>query len=103
MKDFLKTSRFWTLYVVAAVALVWYFATDPNGGLETLSRLQWLAWMAVIPLPVYWLRKGLLQGFDARRLLEAAQQSPTGAGLAILGICMVTASLVIALSNFARM
>jgi hypothetical protein len=101
-KQFAKTSRFWIMWVGAVLVLLWYVLTDPNGGNETLSRLQWLAWFFVIPLPVYYIRKSLMQGANSRQFAAKALESPVGAGLVYLGLSLVTAALVLALSSLAR-
>jgi hypothetical protein len=40
----LRQCRLWIMWIAAAAVIGWYYLTDPDGGAETLARLQWLAW-----------------------------------------------------------
>lgn len=92
----IRSFRFWIMWVAAAFVVGWYFATDPDGGRETIQRLQHLLWLAVIALPVYLLRRVLVDG-RAIPAYRKALQSPVGAGMVYLGIAIVTAALVLVL------
>ena len=54
MNNIIRFVMFWLL---AVFVIAWYYFTDPDGGQDTIIRLQWLAWMLVISEPVYLLRK----------------------------------------------
>ena len=53
----LLSFRFWVMWAAAIAVVAWFFFTDPNGGAETLSRLQWLLWIVVVAFPVYLVRR----------------------------------------------
>ena len=102
MKTFFATHRFWTLLASALAVIGWYFVTDPNGGAETLSRLQWLAWIVVAAGPSYLLRRALMDGARSREAYNVAMQTPVGAGLVFLGLCILTGTLFMATAGQAR-
>lgn len=82
--------------------LAWYLATDPDGGAETIARLQWLLWLVVISGPVYLLRRALMDGARSEEAYRAAMRSPMGAGLVFVGLCLLTGLLFLALAGQAR-
>lgn len=43
-----KKHRFWMLWAASLAVLSWYWLTDPDGGAETIARVQWLAWLLVV-------------------------------------------------------
>ncbi|MBL8473804.1 MAG: hypothetical protein JNM98_18585 [Rhodocyclaceae bacterium] len=86
------------LWVLAVAVMAWYYFTDPNGGAETIARVQYLAWIFVASGPVYLLRRALLDGARSRDAFEVAMSSPTGAGLAFLGMSILTAVLFLSFS-----
>lgn len=102
MKNLFLTHRFWTLWASALAVLGWYFITDPNGGAETLARLQWLAWIVVAAGPAYLLRRAFMDGARSCVAFDKALESPTGAGLVFLGLCLLTGLLFLATASQAR-
>jgi hypothetical protein len=63
--------RLWVPWIAAVLVIGWYYLTDPDGGWETLLRLQWLVWLVVIAGPVYLLRRALfpnVRSKDAARM-----------------------------------
>lgn len=99
---FLRKYRFWVLWAAALAVVGWYWWTDPDGGAETLARLQWLAWLLVAAGPVYMLRRALMDGARSKYAFMKAMEHPIGAGLAYLGLCIVTAALFLAFAGQAR-
>lgn len=99
MLRILRNCRFWTFWVLAAIVLVWYYLTDPDGGIETLSRLQWMVWIFVFSGPVYLLRRALLDGSRSRDAFRKALEHPVGAGLAFLGMAILTGLLFMAFAS----
>jgi len=57
MIEKLTRCRLWVMWVAAIAVVAWYWLTDPDGGAETIMRLQWLAWLCVAAGPVYLLRR----------------------------------------------
>lgn len=84
----------------AALAVIgWYFLTDPNGGAETLSRIQFLAWIVVVAGPVYLLRRTFHPEARSGDAYRRAMESPTGAGLVFLGLTVLTGMLFMAFAG----
>ena len=95
----MRSSRLWVMWVAAAAVMAWYWLTDPDGGAETLARVQWLAWLVVVAGPVYLLRRALMD--DARSLAayRRAMETSTGAGLVFLGLALLTGLLFLAFAG----
>jgi len=94
--------RFGILWGAALAVVLWYWLTDPNGGAETLMRLQWLAWIVVVGAPVYLLRRAFHPEARSAAAYRRAMESPIGAGLVFLGLALLTGLLFIAFSTQAR-
>jgi len=84
------------MWVGAIAVLAWYYVTDPDGGVETLARVQWAAWIFVIAGPVYLLRRALLDGSRSRDAFRRSLEHPIGAGLSFLGLAILTGLLFLA-------
>lgn len=95
----LKSFRLWVMGLAAAAVLGWYFVTDPNGGAETLSRIQWLLWIVVVAFPVYLVRRAFHPEARSGAAYRKAMESPTGAGLVFLGLALLTGMLFMAFSG----
>ena len=100
--NILKKYRFWVLFVAALAVIGWYWSTDPDGGAETVARLQWLSWMVVVSGPVYLLRRALMDGARSREAYQTAILTPIGSGMVFIGLCILTGLLFIALAGQAR-
>ena len=87
------------MWIGSVAVLIWYWWTDPNGGAETLARLQWLAWIVIISGPVYLLRRAFHPDARSRDAYHAAMQTPTGAGLVFLGLALLTGLLFLAFAS----
>lgn len=97
----MKNMRFYVLWLAAVAVVGWYWLTDPNGGAETVVRLQWLAWVGVASGPVYLLRRALMQGARSRDAYRKALENPVGAGLVHLGLSLLTGMLFLAFASHA--
>lgn len=95
----LKSYRIWVMWVAAALVVLWYWMTDPNGGAETLARVQWLAWIVVVAGPVYLLRRAFHPEGRSGEAYRRALESPTGAGLVFLGLSVLTGLLFMAFAG----
>lgn len=102
MLNSLKKLRPWVMWFLALAVVVWYLLTDPDGGAETVMRLQWLAWLAVISGPVYLFRRALMDGARSSTAYDRAVRDPVGAGLVFLGLCILTGLLFLAFAGQAR-
>lgn len=95
----LRGHRFLVMWVTALAVLFWYYHTDPDGGTDTLARMQWMAWIFVVAGPVYLLRRALLDGARSREAYRRALEHPIGAGLVFLGLAILTGLLFIAFAG----
>ena len=100
--DILKQARFWVMWIAAAAVVAWYYVTDPDGGAETIARLQWLAWLVVLAGPVYLLRRALMDGARSNKAYQRAMDHPIGAGLVFVGLCLLTGLLFLAFAGRAQ-
>lgn len=94
----LNGHRFWVMWFAAVMVVAWYFFTDPDGGAETIARLQWLAWIVVGAGPVYLLRKALMPG-DGKTAWAAAMGGNLAAGVVWAGMALLTGLLFLAVSG----
>lgn len=94
--------RILTMWTAGIAVVLWYYMTDPNGGAETLARLQWLAWIVVVSGPVYLVRRAFHPEARSRSAYLKAIQDPVGAGLVFLGLSLLTGLLFLAFSSQAR-
>lgn len=90
--------RFGVMWLAALAVIGWYFFTDPDGGAETLGRIQWLAWIVVLAGPVYLLRKALMPG-DGKAAWNQAMGGNIAAGVAWAGMAVLTGLLFLAFSG----
>lgn len=95
----MKSMRFWVMWFAAAAIVLWYWATDPDGGAETMMRLQWLAWLCVAAGPVYLLRRAFHDDARSGAAYRRALENPTGAGLVFLGLALLTGMLFLAFAS----
>lgn len=95
----LKNLRLWVMWVLAVAVVGWYYLTDPDGGAETLSRLQWLAWVVVVAGPVYLVRRAFHPEARSGSAYRKAMESPQGAGLVFLGLALLTGMLFLAFAG----
>lgn len=94
----MNVHRFGVMWLAALAVVGWYFFTDPDGGAETIGRLQWLAWIVVIAGPVYLLRKALMPG-DSKTAWDKAMEGNMAAGVAWAGMALLTGLLFLAFSG----
>lgn len=92
-----KSDRFWLVWVTSAAVVAWYAMTGPSGGAETAARLERLAWFVVLIPFVYWGRRVLVRGRSEDAASEA-MKGPTGAGLLVLAYAVLSGFLFLALS-----
>lgn len=95
----MRNIRLLMMLVVAVTVILWYLLTDPNGGAETLARVQWLAWIFVIAGPVYLLRRAFHSEARSGEAYRKAMENPVGAGLVFLGLSLLTGMLFMAFAG----
>lgn len=101
LASLVKSSRLWLLWLAAAAVILWYYLTDPDGGAETLARLQWQAWLVVNAGPAYLYRKTLIPG-DSKTAWEEVKKGNVAAGIWAAGVAILTGLLILAFASMAR-
>lgn len=93
--------RWWAVLALPLVVIVCN-SFGPDGWREPLVRLLWLSWTALCVALAHSARKALYDYAHGREAWCKALEHPIGAGLAFLGLCIVTAALFLGLASFAR-
>lgn len=95
----LKRYRFWVMWMAAVGVVLWFLGTDYSGGAETLVRLQVLTWGVLAIGLAHLGRKALHDYAEGRKVYQKAMESPTGAGLVFLGLCILAGLLFLGFSG----
>ena len=97
----LKRWRWWAVLALP-IAVIALNSFGPDGWREPAVKLLWLSWTALCVALAHSARKALFDYAHGREAWLKAMQHPIGAGLAFLGLCLVSAVLVLAFVGFAR-
>lgn len=97
-----RRDRLLAVWLGALAALATFYFTDPDHGLATLFSLQNLLWVVVCAPLAYVIRRGLMDGARSGEAYRKALESPTGAGLVFLGLCLLVGILMLCLSRQAH-
>lgn len=98
---FFSRWRWWAILALP-VAVIAVNSFGPDGWREPLVRLMWISWSAICVALAHSGRKALYDYANGREAWKKALEGPTGAGLAFLGLCIVTAALFLGLAGFAK-
>ena len=95
MNPELKVRRLVVLALASIMLAVLYF-TDPDGGLSTLGLIMNIGVVLFAVLTAHWFRKAIFHSpeADVDKLMQKANDSPTGAGLALIAISIVLATII---------
>ena len=85
---------------IPALVFVWFLATDPSGGADTLLRVQLWAQALFVTGLAYLIAKALLGNTSSQRLYEEAMKFNTAAGVAYLGVCLLRSVVLLGLLHF---
>jgi hypothetical protein len=77
-----------------ALVLASLLMTDPDGGMATGLGLLAVASGVIKVAFAHLARRGLFDYLDLQRVAEKAQQTPLGAGLVFVGVCLVISALL---------
>ncbi len=88
--------RYRTLFVIvgSALAICALLFTDPDGGVSTGMMLMGLAVGLIAVAASHFSRKGLFDYLDMKVLADRACETPQGAGLVFVGVCIVLYGLL---------
>lgn len=98
MWQFFRGHRFWVMWAGAALVLLWFWKTDPDGGAQLAVQLQSMLWAVVAAGPVYVIRRALIDQVRSWGAARRALENPIGAGLVFLGLCLLTGMLFMSMS-----
>ena len=101
MKHIWKSHRFWVLWVFSLFVIAWYFFNDPDGGAETVGRIQYASWLFIFAGPVYLIRKALLPG-SSKAAWSDVQKGSIAAGLWSVAAAILMGILFLAFSSIAH-
>lgn len=96
-----KRWRWWAILALP-IAVIAANSFGPDGWREPMVRMLWLSWTALCVALAHSARKALYDYASGRDAWLKALEHPVGAGLAFLGLCVVTAALFLGLASFAR-
>ena len=95
------TSRLFLFLAVPVAVLVWFVATDPSHGADTMLRLQLWAQALLVVGMTYAITKSLLGKASSQALYDqAVAEKNIAAGVAYLGVCLLRALTLIGLLVF---
>lgn len=98
MLKLIKGHRFWVMWAAALAVVLWFLATDPDGGAQIKTQLQTLLGAIVAAPVVYLLRRALMDRVRSWEAAKRAMESPIGAGLVFIGLCLLTGLLFLAIA-----
>lgn len=97
----LKRWRWWAILALPIGAIA-ANSFGPDGWREPVVRLIMLSWVVICVALAHSARKALFDYANGRTAWQKALEHPIGAGLAFLGLCFVSGTLVLAFASFAR-
>lgn len=81
--------------------LIWFWATDPSHGQDTLLRLQLWAQALLVTGVAYLIAKAMLGEASSEALYQKVMNTQSaGAGLAYLGVCLLRGLTLVGLLLF---
>lgn len=98
MLKLIKGHRFWVMWAAALAVVLWFLTTDPDGGAQLKTQLQTLLGAIVAAPVVYLLRRALMDRVRSWEAAKRAMESPIGAGLVFIGLCLLTGLLFLAIA-----
>ena len=99
--DRLRRRRYWALLGVPLLVII-ASSFGPDSWREPLVRVIWLSWSAICVALAHAARTALFDYARGSRAWRKSLESPIGAGLSFLGLCVLTGALFLGLSSFAR-
>jgi len=93
-------SRWLQFAVLPVLVMLWFVATDPSGGADTMLRLQLCAQALMVTGLAYLIAKAMLGKASSELLYEQALVGITSAGLAYIGVCLLRVGVLVGLLSF---
>lgn len=93
-------ARWFQFALIPFAVFIWFLATDPSGGADTLLRLQLWGQAFLVTGIAYLVAKALLGNASSTALYEEAVKGNQAAGTAYLGVCLLRSLVLFALLVF---
>lgn len=93
-------ARWFQFALIPFVVFVWFWATDPSKGADTLLRVQLWGQAFIVTGFAYLIAKALLGKASSEELYARALEGNRAAGTAYLGVCLLRSSVLFALLLF---
>jgi len=93
-------SRWFQFAAIPLAVLVWFVATDPSGGADTMLRVQLWGQAFLVTGLAYLVAKAMLGKASSESLYEKAMDGIVSAGVAYLGVCLLRAFVLMAFLMF---
>lgn len=92
----MKIPRFRNLFLIGGslIVVLYLILSDPNGGNLTLPFLAKLATPIIAVWFAHLARKALFDYIDMAKLYQLSKETPVGAAISFLGICVVIFGLL---------
>lgn len=102
MEKFIKIigARWFQFALIPLIVLVWFIATDPSGGADTMLRVQLWGQAFLVTGIAYLVAKAMLGKASSEDLYAKALDGNVGAGIAYTGVCLLRAFVLMALLLF---
>jgi hypothetical protein len=96
-------ARWFQFAAIPLLVLVWFAATDPSGGADTMLRVQLWAQAFLVTGIAYLVGKAILGRASSQDLYDATMGGNVAAGIAYTGVCLLRALVLIGLLQFFAM
>lgn len=93
-------TRWFQFILLPVIVFIWFWATDPSGGADTLLRLQLWGQAFLVTGVAYLISKALLGNASSKALYDEAEKGNQAAGIAYLGTCLLRSMVLFALLVF---
>ncbi len=94
-------ARWMQFVAIPVLVLVWFLATDPSNGADTITRFQLgIAQALVVTGFAYLMGKAMLGKASSEELYARAVEGNVACGVAYLGVCLMRAMILWSLLSF---
>lgn len=93
-------TRWFQFAAIPFAVFIWFMATDPSGGADTLLRLQLWGQAFLVTGLAYLIAKAMMGKASSEELYHASMQGNQAAGTAYLGVCLLRSLVLLALLVF---
>jgi len=93
-------ARWFQFALIPLVVFIWFWATDPSGGADTLLRVQLWGQAFLVTGLAYLIAKAMLGKASSEALYAQVMEGNKAAGVAYLGVCLLRSTVLFALLVF---